>query len=68
MKEEEFGFSGKLDIVLHSEYYPKYMHLIINEGEFESSSSCLRIHNYEDFNKGKCNKKNVINKPTISNS
>ena len=67
-KEKEFGFAGNLDIVLHSEYYPENVYLIINDGEFSPSSSHLRIHNYQDFIKGTCNKDNTLDKLTISNS
>ena len=68
-KEEEASFHNNVDMVLHSEYYPENIYLVINVGFSEPSSSYLRIFNYEDFINGKCNKKNdVTTKMLISDS
>ena len=67
-KDKEFGDTGKIDIILHSEYYPENVYLIINFGYLKPSASDLRIHNYQDFIKGLCNKGNAVDNLKISNT
>ena len=66
ISEQGFYGEGNIDIILHSEYFPENVYLIINYGDFQPSCSYLRIHNYEDFMKGKCDKNNAINELRIS--
>ena len=67
-KVREIDSFGHIDIILHSEYYPENVYLIINIGISTTSGSNLRIHNYQDFIKGLCNKGNAIDNLLISNT